>query len=340
MWLLLTALPAPKAAGRLSTNIVVVSGKRVHDRDRDSYDASMPTPVSSPLPTTPRASGAPLVVTGWCLVAIWLAATVTNALSAGSSIASVAEAISGAALLVFVLLHTLTLYKPAGAIAYVAIAATVAFGLEACSIATGFPFGFYTHYGEGPRAFGVPFTVVAAWLILAWVAWILARVIVGECRSRRLSAIVTPVVATLIVGSYDLVIDPFGAYVRHMYSYRSPSGVLGVPLSNYAGWLITGWVLFQTFALIERRWRREPTATTRSALLMPAVIWFGLGLQVNLGLLRAGDATTTIQGTPVALADIYETCAEMTWFMMGLVVVLSVIRLYQGTPAASPEMAD
>lgn len=288
----------------------------------------MSTPASSTLPGTPRAKGVPLVVSGWCVVAVWLAATVTAALSTGSPIHDAAEAISGAALAVFVLLHTLTLYKPAGAVAYVAIAVTVAFGLEACSIATGFPFGFYTHYAEGPRALGVPFTVVAAWVILGWVAWILARVIVGECRSRRLCLVATPLVATLVVGGYDLVIDPIGSYVLHMYSYRSPSGVLGVPLNNYAGWLITGWVLFQTFALTERRWRREPSGSTRSVLWMPAVIWFGLGLQVNLGLLRVGDATTTIQGTPVALVDIYETCSEMTWFMMGLVVVVSVVRLF------------
>lgn len=273
---------------------------------------------------TARAHGAGLVIASGCVLAIWLAATVANALSAGSSRAAVVEAVWGAALLVFVVLHTLTLYKPAGAIAYFAIAMTVGFGLEACSIATGFPFGFYTHYMEGPRALGVPFPVVAA--------WILARVIVGEGGSRRLRLIATPVVATLIAGGYDLVIDPFGAYVRHMFSYRSPSGVLGVPLSNYAGWLLTGWVLFQTFALIERRWRREPTVSTRWALLMPSVVWFGLGLQVNLALLLVGDATTTINGAPVALADIYETCAEMTWFMMGLVVVISVTRLYQGKP--------
>ncbi len=279
------------------------------------------------------------MVAGWCLVAIYIAAMVTTALSAGS-ISAVAEAISGAALAAFVVLHTLALYKPAGAVAYFATAATVGLGLEACSTATGFPFGFYVHYAEGPRAFDVPVVVVAAWVILAWLAWILARVIVGEIHNRRLSVVVTPVVATLIVGGYDLVIDPIGAYVRHMFAYRSPSGVLGVPLSNYIGWLITGWVLFQTFALIERRWRRDPATSTRSALLMPSIIWFGLGLQVNLGLLRAGDATTTIQGVPVALADIYETSAEMTWFMMGLVVVISVIRLYQGTPATSPEIAD
>jgi putative membrane protein len=305
----------------------------------DGYDSCVSTPVSHASPTAPRVPKSPLVLAGWCVVAICLAATVTTALSAGS-ISAVAEAISGAALATFVLLHALTLYRPAGAIAYFAVAVTVGLGLEACSIATGFPFGYFVHYADGPRAFGVPFVVVAAWVILAWLAWILARVIVGELQSRWLSVVLTPVVATLVVGGYDLVIDPIGAYVRHMFAYREPSGVLGVPLSNYAGWLITGWVLFQTFALIERRWRREPTSSTRSALLMPAVIWFGMGLQVNLGLLRAGDATTTIQGAPVALSDIYETCSEMTWFMMGLVVVVSLIRLYQDAPAASAAIDD
>lgn len=296
------------------------------DKATGRYAATVSTPVSSTSPTAPRGAG--LAITCWCVLAFWLAATVANAVSAGSPRAAVVEAIWGATLLVFVVLHTLTLYRPGGVIAYFAIAVTVGFGLEASSVATGFPFGFYTHYMPGPRAFGIPFPVVAAWVMIAWVAWILARVIVGECRNRRLAVLGTPVVATLIAGGYDLVIDPFGAYVRHVFSYRSPSGVLGVPLSNYVGWLITGWVLFQTFALIERRWRREPTASTRSALLMPAVVWFGLGLQVNLGLLLVDDATTTIQGRTVALKDIYETCAEMTWFMMGLVVVVAVVRLF------------
>ncbi|MEB3063228.1 carotenoid biosynthesis protein [[Mycobacterium] zoologicum] len=303
--------------------MVVLSGDEVGD----SYAATVSTPVSSASPTAPRGAG--LVITCWCVLAVWLVATVGNAVSAGSSRAADAEAIWGAALLVFVVLHTFTLYRPAGVIAYFAIAVTVGFGLEACSVATGFPFGFYTHHMAGPRALGIPFPVVAAWVMIAWVAWILARVIVGECRSRRLAVLGTPVVATLIAGGYDLVIDPFGAYVRQVFSYRSPSGVLGVPLSNYVGWLITGWVLFQTFALIERRWRREPTASTRSALLMPAVVWFGLGLQVNLGLLLVDDAaTTTIAGRAVALKDVYETCVEMTWFMMGLVVVIAVVRLF------------
>lgn len=278
------------------------------------------------------------VVGGWCIVAIWFAATVTAALGTGSPTHGVAEAVYGASLAVFVLLHTLTLYKPAGAIAYFAIAVIVSFGFEASSVATGFPFGSYVHHLEGPRALGVPFTVVVGWVVLAWLAWILARVIVGEYRNRRVTMVVTPVVATLIVGGYDLVIDPIAAYARGLYSYGSPSGALGVPLSNYFGWVLTGWVLFQVFSLVEGRWRRVPAASARSTLLMPAVIWFGLALQVNLEMLRVGDGSATLQdGRIIPLLDIYQTCSATAWFTMGLVVVISVARLYPSTPATAAE---
>ncbi|AEF38290.1 MAG: carotenoid biosynthesis protein [Mycolicibacter algericus] len=268
------------------------------------------------------------VLSGWFLIAVWLAATVAGALSTGSSVQAVAQAIYGGALTLFVVLHTLTLYRPAGAAAYFVVALAVSFGLEACSVATGFPFGFYVHHMEGPRALGVPFTVVAAWVILAWLAWILARVIVGDDRNRRLSVVATPVVATLILGGYDLVIDPIGAYVRGLFSYGSPNGALGVPLSNFFGWVLTGWVLFQAFALVERRWRRD-SAPARSTLVMPVVVWLGLALQVNLEMLRVGDGVATIQGgRSVPFADIYATCVATTWFTMGLVVAIAVVRLY------------
>ncbi|MGB3287053.1 carotenoid biosynthesis protein [Mycolicibacter algericus] len=272
-----------------------------------------------------------LAPAGWCLVAIWLAATVTGALSAESPIQAVVQAIYGGALALFVVLHTLTLYRPAGAAAYFVLAVAVSFGLEACSVATGFPFGFYIHHMEGPRALGVPFTVVVAWVILAWLAWNLARVIVGDDQNRRLSVVATPVVATLILGGYDLVIDPIGAYVRGLFSYGSPNGALGVPLSNYFGWVLTGWVLFQLFALVERRWRRDSApARVRSTLVMPIVVWLGLALQVNLEMLRVGDGSATIQGgRSVPFSDIYATCVATTWFTMVLVVAIAAVRLCQ-----------
>lgn len=277
-----------------------------------------------------------IAVSTWCAVAIWLVATITTVLSIGSPVHDAAEALGGAALAVFVALHALTLYRPAGALAYAAVAVAVSFGLEACSVATGFPFGFYVHHLEGPRVLGVPFTVVAAWVVLAWLAWVLARVILGDLGTgTRRNVLLTPVVATLIVGGYDLVIDPLAAYGRGLYSYGSPSGALGVPLSNAVGWILTGWVLFQAFALVERRWRRDMTAARRSTLLLPAIIWFALAAQVTLEMLRLGRGVPTVQsGTPASLSAIYETCSATAWFTMGLVAVIGVARLAQGTSEA------
>lgn len=271
---------------------------------------------------------------------MWLVATVTGALSTDSSIQAGAQAVYGATLAAFVVLHTLMLYRPAGALGYLVIAVAVSFGLEACSVATGFPFGFYVHYLEGPRALGVPLTVVVAWVILAWLAWNLARVIVGDYRNRRARMVVTPVVATLILGGYDLVIDPIGAYVRGLYSYGSPNGALGVPLSNFFGWLFTGWVLFQLLALVDGRWRRDGGAT-RSTLAMPAVVWFGLALQVHLEMLRVGDGSASIQGgRTLPFSDIYATSVATTWFTMGLVVAIVVARLIPDTTPGSDRRQD
>lgn len=138
---------------------------------------------------------------GWGIVAVWLAATVTAALSSGSSIPAVAEAVSGATLAVFVVFHALTQYRPGGVAGYFGIALAVAFGFEACSVATGFPFGSYVHHLEGPRLLGVPFVVVLGWVLLAWLAWMLARVIVGDQSNRGVQVGLTPAVATLVLGA-------------------------------------------------------------------------------------------------------------------------------------------
>jgi putative membrane protein len=248
-----------------------------------------------------------------------------------------AEALFAASLAIFVVLHGLTLYRWVGVMGFIGITAMVAFGFEACSVATGFPFGHYVHHLGGPRALGVPFEVVAGWVVLGWLAWALARGIVGQFQNRRLCLIATPLVAALVIGGYDLVMDPIAAYVRGLFSYAVPSGALGVPVSNFFGWLFTGWVIFQCFALIERRWRRESHRVSRSVLLMPSLIWSVLALQVTINMLRAGDASVAIRsGMVLQVSDIYESSAEAAWFTMVFAAVVSMVRILADTSRANP----
>jgi uncharacterized membrane protein len=85
--------------------------------------------------------------------------------------------------------------------------------LEAISIATGFPFGSYTHHLPGVKPLGVPLVALAGWIMFSWLAWALARLIMRPVAATAVGGaerFTTPIVATFILGGYDLVYDRSG----------------------------------------------------------------------------------------------------------------------------------
>jgi putative membrane protein len=114
------------------------------------------------------------------------------------------------------------------------VTAAGGFGVEVLGVHTGFPFGRYEYSGTlGPRLWGVPLLVAAAWTMLAWPAALVARRLVGS-RAGRI------VVGGWALASWDLFLDPQMVADGH-WTWRHPSphlpGVTAVPASNYAGWL-------------------------------------------------------------------------------------------------------
>ena len=101
--------------------------------------------------------------------------------------------------------------------------------------ATGFPFGRY-HYTDtlGPRVLGVPVVVPVAWSMTAWPALLAARRLTPSRKRRWL-------LATTALASWDLFLDPQMVDAGHWRWHdvrASLPGVPGVPLSNYAGWVL------------------------------------------------------------------------------------------------------
>ena len=114
--------------------------------------------------------------------------------------------------------------------------------IEASAILTGFPYG---HFGYsdllGFRIFGlVPWTVAFAWTPLILGAYGIAANLFAD-RIQRIFA------STLIVTLFDVVLDP-GAVLLGFWHYKEGGWFYGVPMSNFAGWLVSG--LFGS-ALIE-----------------------------------------------------------------------------------------
>ena len=106
--------------------------------------------------------------------------------------------------------------------------------LETSAILTGFPYGHFGYWDLlGYRIFGlVPWTVAFAWTPLILGAYAVAANLVG-------SRVWRVVAAALIVTLFDVVLDP-GAVLLGFWKYAEGGWFHGVPMSNFAGWLVSG----------------------------------------------------------------------------------------------------
>jgi len=129
------------------------------------------------------------------------------------------------------------------------------YAIEYVGLKTGWPYGEFQYLAElGPVVAGVPIALPILFLPLVLNAVLLTVLVLGRLgRSRVLRLLV----AIGIVLGIDLILDP-AAVALGFWTYEQ--GVYyGVPLSNYAGWLLSGTVAvlaidlaFDRAALLDR----------------------------------------------------------------------------------------
>ena len=122
----------------------------------------------------------------------------------------------------------------------------VAWLAEFSSTRTGIPFGLYTYtqLTRGRELFlaDVPVMDSLSFTFLAYASFCLARVaLAGRAPSRP----VTAVLAGVLMMALDVVIDPLAVrgdrwFLGNLFFYPEPGVYFGVPLSNFAGWVIVG----------------------------------------------------------------------------------------------------
>jgi uncharacterized membrane protein len=273
------------------------------------------TTVSASNPTM-RDAGA------WCATGVVVAAGLAPLLGAGPALPMVLGMLG---LILFLVAHGGLTYGLRGVLLFFACAYPVAFAFEALAIATGFPFGYFTHDAPGPEILGVPPTVPIVYGVAGYVAWSIARLVIVGDRAGRLTGparVVVPPVAALVLAGYDAVIDPAGATVEGRWSYGDPSGLFGVPLTNFLGWVVAGWVAFQLFALLGPSARRIGPAS-----VLPPAVWLGVFAPSVVAFLTApaGPAdAATVAGRTFLVADIQETAVIVGMFSMGIPALMAL----------------
>jgi len=162
----------------------------------------------------------------------------------------------------------------------------IAFASEWLSINTGFPYGWY-YYIESTKCrelwiAGVPFFDSLSYVFLAYCSYSTALLILSPLKAWRWNLVTLETrhirrsLSALILGAFlqtflDIVIDPVALqgrrwFLGQIYGYPTNGIHFGVPLSNYAGWLVTSFCLVAAFQLIDAR---RLTAAPRGVCKLP-----------------------------------------------------------------------
>lgn len=144
-------------------------------------------------------------------------------------------------------------------------------GVEWLGKTTGLPFGVYRYTASGPSLFGVPLLVPLGWWAIGFISLSLT------------SPNTKPWLAPLALVAWDLGLDPLMVY-KGFWQFEAQGLYYGVPLSNFVGWYVAGWLLIRLLLWLEPRLREEASPELRLVFLAQAflisvgLVFFGMPL--------------------------------------------------------------
>jgi putative membrane protein len=203
---------------------------------------------------------------------------------------------------------------------------------ELSSIHTGFPYGSY-YYIQTTReqelwVLGVPFMDSVSYVFLAYASYSLAVLLLSPVRpagtlvtvleTRKIrSSRSTALLATVLFVYLDIIIDPVALqgsrwFLGQIYGYPGGGAYFGVPLSNFAGWFLTGGLMMLALQRIDgtlAAWRipdlhgrHSPWRFLIGPVLYAAVLLFNLSVTFLIGERFMGTVGVFIVLLPALLA--------------------------------------
>ena len=182
----------------------------------------------------------------------------------------------------FVLIHGSKRYGWDNLFVFFGITFLISWSTETASIAMGFPFGNY-HYTDllGARIGTVPLTVMPAYFAAGYLAWTIATVFLRDLGTgiERRNLFVVPFVASFVMVMWDFCLDPTRSTIDRAWVWEDGGAYHGVPISNYFGWYLTVFIIYQFFALyIYRFSTNKPIERSRTYWYLAPVMFLGLAL--------------------------------------------------------------
>jgi uncharacterized membrane protein len=243
--------------------------------------------------------------------------------------------------IVCALVHAASAYGMRRALILFVASCAISFAMENLGAATGFPFGSY-HFEVGahlPHVGLIPIIVGPLWFGACYFSWTVASVILDGADhrlDRHFNLIALPIVSAFAVTQWDLVMDAPNATIAKAWIWHDSGGLFGVPLSNYLGWLLTSWLIFQVFALYLRR--SAVSLYPSNSIKLPVIgilFYLGSGLTHIVPLItgQTGEAVDA-RGYAWHVHDIREATVAILLLTMVFTALLAALRLLQRTSSS------
>ncbi len=233
------------------------------------------------------------------------------------------------------------IYGLTGAALMLAACLAITFTVENLGVATGFPFGRY-HFNvdrDLPYIGAIPLIVGPLYFGIGIYAWIVAGILLDDADlDRRWTVVALPIAAAFVTVQWDLVVDPASSTRYGAWSWHQGGGYFGVPLSNFLGWYLTVWLVFQSYAAMIRRWPPLFQPRRRSDIercrLLAVLVYLAMGLNQILPFLLSDDgAVADPGGGRWSVRDIHETAVIVMAFSMLPSGMIALLKLFTGRGA-------
>ncbi len=211
----------------------------------------------------------------------------------------------------FAITHCAAVEGGARTAAFFGASAVVSYLLEEIGVRTGAVYGVY-HYSDqlGAKLGHVPIIIPLAWFMMIYPSWTVAKNLVRDINTRttlRITALAA--VAALVMTAWDLVMDP-GMAAAGNWIWEQGGAYFGVPPRNYAGWLLTTFLVYMIAGWL---WKKGAPERVTSPVFrtLPIIVYACFALRY----VTAGDRPALqiialfSMGTP-ALAALIQACLK------------------------------
>jgi putative membrane protein len=250
-----------------------------------------------------------LATTAWLLFVIAAYLLLTGILAPWVDLPTFGNVGFTLVLTLFALVHCTATQGLRRTLLFFALTAVVSYALEETGVRTGLVYGHY-HYSDmlGTKLGSVPVLIPLAWFMMIYPSWIVARAILRGIDTTTWPAIVAQaLVAAITTTAWDTVMDP-GMSASGNWVWEQGGAYFGVPLLNYAGWLLTTFIVYCGAGLLWRKPQPDASAVANGFAALPVIVY-------------ALQATNYMVPSRVAALQVVAV------FAMGLPALVALIRI-------------